>query len=784
MANLGNQLYLAVEEDLATVRKAIIDIKADVSQISKEPLIFKRHLNGGDFHPVLRLTKSPLMRAAELGKRDIVEYLVSEGADIFQIDEDGRNVLHYATLNGNVELIESLAEAFKTQTKEQKTSENPMTLKAYLNSATYAGKTPLMVAAQFAHPAAVKYLLTHAEGDVSQCDKDARNCIMWLLDPAFKKSANEIKQEDLKKTMTVILEAKTATKAIFQKEFRPSDASSATPLELVVTQATKNPDLGFLEVSLIQPHMDSFALMVNKLVASVGTGEISKENVIALLNKIFRHTVGSSANENLSPIFETIIDAVAAFDVSQALFLAVSVRKIHPSIETRMQKLLAKKPNLDTDFPNPYYPQDTCTPLMMAVFLGHVGITKLLLDSKANVNGKNNKGINALMLTTSMTNPDRKPSDFVDITKLLVQYGADLRATDKYKNSIIHYLLGIFKLEVELANPLPFPKAVFEELATHLASEQRDEMLNHAVTAGIKDRIPDILKAGAICQFIPDNKQGIIKIFEKYVAPSQEIKDKLYARHCALGFLIKQIKDSAKIKTGKIQPKQKDEVASKSKPKFGSNELTINLMTSNEVKMTSNVTSPIRQDNKFHAFFVYIYEQLKLTKISKEQLAQVIVVFEHSIKSFNEGNCVQAMNFIIALGRIIQDDSKLKEDKRLNEVQGLLKLTKPELTAQYQEFVGHLSQLSDTEIKWFQQNADCGSLLEDLVVCRTGLASVTQVSPSPIKATQQRVGSMQPKGTSNGQIPPVQSSTNTNGDNAGKPKEAAVTESYVRLNNV
>ncbi|XP_048242814.1 serine/threonine-protein phosphatase 6 regulatory ankyrin repeat subunit C-like [Haliotis rufescens] len=45
------------------------------------------------------------MEAALRGHRDVVELLVSEGADVSLVDDDGDNIIHWACWGGDVETV-------------------------------------------------------------------------------------------------------------------------------------------------------------------------------------------------------------------------------------------------------------------------------------------------------------------------------------------------------------------------------------------------------------------------------------------------------------------------------------------------------------------------------------------------------------------------------------------------------------------------------------------------------------------------------------------------------
>ncbi len=83
--------------------------------------------------------ESPLMMASLKGQLDLVRKLIDRGADV---NKPGWAPLHYAATNGHLKIMEMLLD------------EN-----AYIDAASPNGTTPLMMAAQYGTPAAVKLLL-------------------------------------------------------------------------------------------------------------------------------------------------------------------------------------------------------------------------------------------------------------------------------------------------------------------------------------------------------------------------------------------------------------------------------------------------------------------------------------------------------------------------------------------------------------------------------------------------------------------------------------------------
>jgi uncharacterized protein len=83
--------------------------------------------------------ESPLMMAALKGHLDLVRKLIARGGDV---NKTGWAPLHYAATNGHLDIMRLLLENH-----------------AYIDAESPNGTTPLMMAAQYGTPAAVKLLL-------------------------------------------------------------------------------------------------------------------------------------------------------------------------------------------------------------------------------------------------------------------------------------------------------------------------------------------------------------------------------------------------------------------------------------------------------------------------------------------------------------------------------------------------------------------------------------------------------------------------------------------------
>ncbi|XP_046552956.1 ankyrin repeat domain-containing protein 50-like isoform X2 [Haliotis rubra] len=107
-------------------------------------------------------SRTPVMVAAVRRHRDMVELLVSRGADVSLVDDDGNNILHCACVGG-----------------DRKTVELVLSLDVVdINCRGLGSRTPVMVAAVRRHRDVVEFLVSRG-ADVSLVDDDGNNILHW-----------------------------------------------------------------------------------------------------------------------------------------------------------------------------------------------------------------------------------------------------------------------------------------------------------------------------------------------------------------------------------------------------------------------------------------------------------------------------------------------------------------------------------------------------------------------------------------------------------------------------
>ncbi|XP_048246291.1 death-associated protein kinase 1-like [Haliotis rufescens] len=105
---------------------------------------------------------TPVMSTAHGGHRDVVELLVSEGADVSLVDEDGTNILHYACWGGDVETVKFVLSLNVVD----------------INCRGRGSRTPVMAAAFKGHRDVVELLMSEG-ADVSPVDGDGNNILHY-----------------------------------------------------------------------------------------------------------------------------------------------------------------------------------------------------------------------------------------------------------------------------------------------------------------------------------------------------------------------------------------------------------------------------------------------------------------------------------------------------------------------------------------------------------------------------------------------------------------------------
>ncbi|XP_067650422.1 fibronectin type 3 and ankyrin repeat domains protein 1-like [Haliotis asinina] len=122
----------------------------------------------------------PLMQAACDGYRDVCEFLVCMGADVSQVDAFGYSVLHCSCREGHLDVVKYILSLCIID----------------INSSGVGGKTPLMEAAYGKHRDIVELLIRNG-ANVSQVDEAGENVIQNSFMDGIEEIVKTITRENL-----------------------------------------------------------------------------------------------------------------------------------------------------------------------------------------------------------------------------------------------------------------------------------------------------------------------------------------------------------------------------------------------------------------------------------------------------------------------------------------------------------------------------------------------------------------------------------------------------------
>ncbi|XP_046557360.1 ankyrin repeat domain-containing protein 50-like [Haliotis rubra] len=115
-----------------------------------------------DINSRTRKGATPLMKAAYIGHKDVFEFLVNKRANVSHVDDNGDNILHYASIWGNAEIVQYILSHDLVN----------------INSRGRYGATPLMKAAHKGHIDIFEYLV-NTKANVSLFDFERDNILHY-----------------------------------------------------------------------------------------------------------------------------------------------------------------------------------------------------------------------------------------------------------------------------------------------------------------------------------------------------------------------------------------------------------------------------------------------------------------------------------------------------------------------------------------------------------------------------------------------------------------------------
>lgn len=376
---------------------------------------------------------TPLIIAAEQNHKEICDVLLNAGANVLDVEESGKNVLHIAAKASSTEII-------------QKLSSNTQ----LLNSKTKQGYTPLLIAAENGNIKTCEMLLK-AGADSSSSTKNGEN-VMHL--------AARVGDGNLIKILVV--------KSLINSK----NMEDATPIML----AAENGHAQTCEI-LLKAGADPFIAVNsgwNALHCAVGSGKLETVRVLSANKKL----IDTQTKKGFTP-YMLAIDyenfQVAEFlfksganltlqnsDGFNAMHFAVSHKK------TEVVKMLATNKQLIN-----IKTTEGITPLILAAKKGYLRILEILLKAGADLNITDNEENTALHLAAVNEQTEiveylakqkqllnaKKPKSGAtplleaafngrkNICEMLIKAGADLNTTDNQENTALHWAASNGEIE-------------------------------------------------------------------------------------------------------------------------------------------------------------------------------------------------------------------------------------------------------------------------------------------------------------------------------------------------
>ena len=198
----ANAASASAEENTRNLFEAIY--KGDLNAV-------KQSVNAGTDVNAPRRRWTPLMQAARNGSKEIFDFLLSKGADVLAVDEDGKNALMWAAAQGQAEIVEALlarqvpvnlrdkrgsaaltwACGWKEDifsraddTRHSKVVALLLAAGSEVNSRDTQGRTPLMLAAKGGNAACVQALLNQ-QAEVNLSARGGNTALLFACDYGY-----------------------------------------------------------------------------------------------------------------------------------------------------------------------------------------------------------------------------------------------------------------------------------------------------------------------------------------------------------------------------------------------------------------------------------------------------------------------------------------------------------------------------------------------------------------------------------------------------------------------
>ncbi|XP_071111901.1 serine/threonine-protein phosphatase 6 regulatory ankyrin repeat subunit B-like [Haliotis cracherodii] len=387
---------------------------------------------------------TPLMVAAQKGHRQVFDLLVTQGADVSLVDDDGNNVLHVACLEGHVDIVKYVL--------SQKVAD--------INSRGRYGWTPLMVAAQKGHRQ-VFDLLVGEEADVSLVDDDGNNvlhvaCLEGHVDMVkyvLSQKVADINSRGQYGRTPLMVAAEKGLRQVFDL---------LVGEEADVSLVDDNRD-NILHVTCLGGHVDMVKYVLSQKVADIHSrGNYGRTPLMMAAEKGHRQ------------VFDLLVTQgadVTLVDDDRHNILHVASLGGHVDIVKYV--LLQKVADINSRGRYGW------TPLMVAAQKGHRQVFDLLVTQGADVSLVDDDGNNVLHVACL--------EGHVDIVKyVLSQKVADINSRGRYGSTPL-------MVAAQKGHRQVFDLLVGEEADVSLVNDNRNDILHVACLGGHVDIVKNVL---------------------------------------------------------------------------------------------------------------------------------------------------------------------------------------------------------------------------------------------------------------------------------------------------
>jgi ankyrin repeat protein/L-ascorbate metabolism protein UlaG (beta-lactamase superfamily) len=313
------------------------------------------------------LGQSPLHLAAEGGRKDVVDLLISRGADIKAVARDGRNLLHCAAAGGLVDLMDRLLkDGFRVDGPDR------------------YGRTPLLKASSAGSDAAAEFLLSRGANVMSRDYYDTTP----LHEAAFSRNL---------RLLDILVKHGADLNAVNREGSTPllyvSQAGRAEVIDWLLAHGARLDVRNKInETPLSWPLVNGFLELVEKLWPLAETLK-SKD----LLEKYPLHRVAYHGNTAAAAF---LLGKGVPFDLKDESGRTAFQRAAQGGRVELAQMLLDRGAEVDAADP------EGSTPLHLAVKKGRTDMVRFLLQNKANAGAKDRKGRNPLDLAVEYSYPN------------------------------------------------------------------------------------------------------------------------------------------------------------------------------------------------------------------------------------------------------------------------------------------------------------------------------------------------------------------------------------------